>query len=75
MFPSFCLIALNRLAAKHRDDREKKDKDKEEIKVKEEPVEKIKMKEDMKVGKVNHTINEGFHYNLDMKQEVSPRVC
>lgn len=71
MFPSFCLIALNRLVAKHRDDREKKDKDKEEIKVKEEPVEKIKMK----VEKVNHTINEGFHYNLDMKQEVSPRVC
>lgn len=72
-FASICLIAHNRLAAKHRDDKERKDKDKEETKVKEESAEKIKIKVEP-VVKMNHTINEGFHYNLDIKHEVS-YVC
>ncbi|EZA62749.1 DNA topoisomerase [Ooceraea biroi] len=44
--------------SKHRDDREKKEKDREETKVKEEVL-----------VKTNHTINEGFHYNLNIKPE------
>ncbi|XP_011636011.1 DNA topoisomerase I, mitochondrial isoform X1 [Pogonomyrmex barbatus] len=43
--------------SKHREEREKKDK--EEIKIKEEP--NVKM---------NHSINEGFHYNTEIKSEI-----
>jgi len=62
---SCCLLHLvvnnnvfNQIVAKHRDDKEKKEKDKEETKVKEETV-----------MKTNHTINEGFN-NLDIKSEI-----
>lgn len=58
-FALLCLIVVNRISAKHRDDKEKKEKEKEEIKVKEESL-----------VKTNHTINEGFHYNLNIKTEM-----
>ncbi|XP_012230382.2 DNA topoisomerase I, mitochondrial isoform X1 [Linepithema humile] len=45
--------------SKHRDDKERKDKDKEEVKVKEEPN-----------MKMNHVINEGFHFNPQIKTEI-----
>jgi len=51
------LIACEQLVAKHREEKEKKDK--EEIKVKEES--NVKM---------NHAINEGFHYNMEIKCEL-----
>lgn len=60
-FASLCLIVLDRIAAKHRDDKEKKERDNKE---------EIKVKEEQPVVKVNHTTNEGFHYNLDIKTEV-----
>lgn len=46
--------------SKHRDDKEKKERDNKE---------EIKVKEEQPVVKVNHTTNEGFHYNLDIKTE------
>lgn len=46
----------SRIAAKHRDDKDKKDKEKKEVKVKEEV-------------NVNHTVNEE-HYNAEIKIDI-----
>lgn len=53
------------LAAKHRDDKEKKEKDvKEEIKIKEE------LKEEEPELKVNHAINEGLRVIPQIKLQI-----
>lgn len=54
----FCaFFNCDQFLAKHREEKEKKDK--EEIKVKEET--NVKM---------NHAINEGYHYNMEIKSEI-----
>lgn len=56
------LIVRDQIAAKHREEKEKKDK--EEIKVKEETN-----------MKMNHAINEGY-YNMEIKSEIKEvRFC
>lgn len=51
------LIARGQITAKHREEKDKKDK--EEVKVKEEP--NVKM---------NHVINQAYHFNMVIKSEM-----